>query len=359
MISGIDHHSLGPRAPGGLRRLIHPLGPLFRRLPLVTRRHLLYIRHARRIGNFKTPQSYTEKMQWRILNDRRPLIEWTSDKLAQLEYVLRLKAQNPLLVSLRLPKIYWVGTDLRELEPLSRQLPSRFVIKPNHSSGRYLSVDQSKDPLDWDRTIEVANQWIAPDEEELVYGHWPYGKARHLLVAQERIGQNIVPESEMRGWVFDGTLQQITRFEPSRRAAANYDRKFVRVDSSRVIDMPVDEPNHFDQISTEKKELLVHLMELIAAPFDHMRVDIFVDGDEFWFNELSPFAFSGLAHYPNYRFDLERGSYWTLPQLGDSGQSEAEWRQLTGSEPLGTIQRETSLKNTNLDSRSQTGLPNA
>jgi hypothetical protein len=298
-------------------------------------------------------------MQWRIINDRRPLIEWTSDKLAQLEYVSRLKTQNRSLEALRLPEVYWVGKNLRELEGLSTQLPQRFVIKPNHSSGRYLLIDQLKGALDWGQVAESANRWIAPDEEELVFGHWPYGKARHLLVAQERIGRNSFPESEMRGWIFGGTLKQVTRFEPARRAASNYDHRFVRLDSGRVIDRPVDELNHFDRLSKARKEMLVHLMEQIAAPFDHMRVDIFVDDDCFWFNELSPFALSGLAHYPDYRFDLERGSHWRLPQLGSLDQSAAEWKQLLEGEPLGTIQRGASSTYTNPDSGSPKGLPNA
>ncbi len=42
----------GPRVPGYPLRLIHPLGPLFKHLPLALRRHLLYLRAYKRWGNF-------------------------------------------------------------------------------------------------------------------------------------------------------------------------------------------------------------------------------------------------------------------------------------------------------------------
>ncbi|MFM8998220.1 MAG: hypothetical protein ACKOJD_08995 [Candidatus Limnocylindrus sp.] len=63
----------GPKLPHFPRSLIHPLGPAFRHLPLSLRRHLLHLRHHGRWGNFARPSSFSEKMQWRILNDRRTL----------------------------------------------------------------------------------------------------------------------------------------------------------------------------------------------------------------------------------------------------------------------------------------------
>jgi len=86
----------GPTQPSFPRAIIHPLGPLFRHLPLSLRRHLLYWNVYRRWGNFKNPTLASEKMQWRIINDHRPLLQWTADKLAQKEYVKEIAQRNNL-----------------------------------------------------------------------------------------------------------------------------------------------------------------------------------------------------------------------------------------------------------------------
>jgi TupA-like ATPgrasp len=158
------------------------------------------------------------------------------------------------------------------------------------------------------------------------------------LIAEERIGSEAVPASEMRGWVFDGVLQQITRFDVRPRIASNYDRTFARIETSRVLDAPIDKANHFDSVATAEKERLVRLMEVIGAPFDHMRVDIFIDGGQFWFNELSPFPFGGLVYYSNRDFDLLRGSFWKLPDLSASDPNTSDWEALLSETPLGIFQ---------------------
>lgn len=79
----------GPRPPTFPRAIIHPLGPVFRYLPLRLRRHLLHARAHGTWGNFDRPVSWSEKMQWRILNDRRAFLGVSCDKLASKEYARR------------------------------------------------------------------------------------------------------------------------------------------------------------------------------------------------------------------------------------------------------------------------------
>jgi hypothetical protein len=337
-IEGVDYARLGPTPPALPKLIIHPLGPLFRHLPLSMRRHLLFLHASGRIGNFRNPKSYTEKMQWRILNDRRPRLAWTADKLAQRDYAIELKERHAELQELHIPETYWVGTTIEDLRARASDLPHRFVIKPNHSSGRLIAVDTTQGALDWSSVAQIADAWVARDEEELVLGHWPYGQARHLLLAEERIGDGSVPSSEMRGWVFDGRLQQITRFDVGLRSAANYSRDFSRYDSGRTLDAPLVQRNPFDELQPHQKESLVTMMERLAEPFDHMRVDVFIDGGRFWFNELSPFAFGGLAKYRDQATDRARGEFWTLPDLSRPDADAPRWEALLRRPVRGTRQ---------------------
>src|SRR3954449_10616022 len=91
--------------------------------PLPLRRHLMYSAFTHRLGNFSNPRTFSEKVNWRIIHDRRPLLAWTCDKLAVKDHAAgRVKT----------PATYWSGTDLNELTGID--LPGAWVLKPNHRS---------------------------------------------------------------------------------------------------------------------------------------------------------------------------------------------------------------------------------
>ena len=52
-----------------------------RTLPQRLKRHVLFLRFHRKWGNFAHPRTFSEKVNWRILYDRRPELTWTCDKL--------------------------------------------------------------------------------------------------------------------------------------------------------------------------------------------------------------------------------------------------------------------------------------
>ncbi len=87
--------------------------------------------------NLKNPRAYTEKIQWRKLYDRDPLIIETTDKLKVREYVERKIGKHVLT------RIYWVGKDPADV-PFD-SLPNSFVLRTNHGCGFNIFVrDKSK-----------------------------------------------------------------------------------------------------------------------------------------------------------------------------------------------------------------------
>ena len=47
------------------------------RLPVEVRRRVLFAWCNQRLPHFRNPGTFSDKVNWRILNDRRPLLEWT------------------------------------------------------------------------------------------------------------------------------------------------------------------------------------------------------------------------------------------------------------------------------------------
>ena len=93
-------------------------------IPPRQKRQLMFLRNHGRWGNFKNPRTFSEKVNWRILNDRRAELAWTGDKLEMKE--------RAAAVGVRSPETYWQGERVSTLAGVA--LPDHWVLKPNHRS---------------------------------------------------------------------------------------------------------------------------------------------------------------------------------------------------------------------------------
>jgi hypothetical protein len=240
---------------------------------------------------------------------------------------------------LRIPATYWVGEDIRELENISDQLPSRWVLKPNHSAGRYALIDSSASPVDWVRLRTLGDSWVRRDEEELVLGHWAYGRARHLLIAEERVGNGVSEPNDFKVSCFDGApryffwadrSQLVARyafFHPDGRSFSWGDAREVQANATSGVVLPTE----------VLRQRMLRIAAAATEPFDWMRVDFYVEGNEVWFGELTLYGAGGL--YVIDDVNNERlGALWQLPDLSAPDPREAEWRALLERIPRGTLQ---------------------
>jgi hypothetical protein len=325
----------GPKQPRYPLALIHPLGPLFRHLPLSFRRHLLYLRALGRWGNFRSPRLAGEKAQWRIINDRRPLLAFVEDKLASKEYVKSALRKAGLLEQIRFPETYWVGTDLRELQALAHKLPARWVLKPNHSCGRIILIDSNIEAVRWEALSEISARWLGRDEEELAMGHWAYSQARHLLIAEERVGPVDTGLTELKVVSIGGQAQYYFYGDRLNRHGY-YECHFP--DGTRFAWGEGDEPlQYYPEIPNDLRQLLLEAAHAISAPFDEVRADFFLWDEKLCAGEITAYGASGLTRTAG-NIDARLGAAWQLPDLKAPDPREAEWRALLAGTPKGTLQ---------------------
>ena len=329
----------GPKRPRYPMALIHPLGPLFRHLPLSLRRHLLFFRSFRDWGNFRNPRLWTEKMQWRVLNDRRTLLVVASDKLASKALVAQIAKK--LNLAIHLPAALWVGRDIRELQAIADQLPARWVLKPNSSSGRVCIVDSAITPIDWDELVRVGTQWMHEDEESGALGHWGYSQARRVLIAEERVGGGDAPPPDLRTQVFSGAA---IRFDwssgygtPQHRVACYATDLSTRFATGTPIEVPQGERTPVDDLTEEQRADIKKFVDAIGSGTDYLRIDGYVEQGKYWFGELTTYTEGGLGFFAN-SLNEAAGERWKLPDLTAPDPREAEWRALLEGTPKGTLQ---------------------
>jgi len=282
-------------------------------------------------------------MQWRILNDMRPLLQVGADKLASKEYARRIVEEHGLAIQVHIPETYWVGTDLAELRALEGKLPSRWVLKPNHTSGRFIIVDSTAHPVDWGEVFRVASKWIEPDEQEYMLGHQLYSQARHLLFAEERVGDGPQPPHDLRVFGFAGGHLPPNIYEIQCNIGSHtegsttfrYDKDYVRKRTIHAADARAEENSLLDEMSQGARETLKTFGSLALQPFDHVRVDLYYERGLFWFGELAVYPASGLSAFSS---DVDRGAAWTLADLDAPDPREGEWHALLAGVPKGTLQ---------------------
>jgi hypothetical protein len=295
--------------PSLLKRVISAV------LPLALKRHLLYIKHYRRIGNFRNPKLFSEKMQWRIMNDRREILRHTCDKRASKRIALEIAAETG--VELLAPQeLVWSSdaevfiSKLRELYAKG-ELPEKWVMKPNHSSGRALAVEGVPD---WELLKEAAHAWLAPSRFTGLHWIWSYAVAECGLIAEEFVSP--LPPLEWQLWVIDGNIQftvvqQRIGDQPHR---ALFDASWAPIASwynpnETFLQVTAPPPNW----RSIRRTALA-----LSRGFDLIRIDLFEDqSGVLWFGELTAYPHEGLMRdMPGAgAFDNSAGKLWELPSV--------------------------------------------
>lgn len=272
------------------------------RAPVVLRRGWVFWRAHGRVPRLRHPVTLSEKINHRILYDRRPELSPTCDKLAMKDLALASGAD------VRIPETWWTGTDLVELRHV--ELPGAWVLKPNHSTnGRVVFGDGSV--VDLAALAERTRGWLEPDRHARLHGEWAYTQARRTLLVEQRIGPTHRALADYKVLVFHG-VPALVQVHEGRFGA--HTKRLYRPDWTPL---PA-QPGYPPAPPTPPPACLPRLLEAaasIARAYDFMRVDLYDWAGELWFGELTPYPASGLKTFAPRELDAELGALWTLPKL--------------------------------------------
>lgn len=269
------------------------------RLPAGVERRLLFVYYNRRLPHFGRPVSFSDKVNWRILNDRRPLLEWTCDKLAMKDYA------GDAGLTLHVPQTIWSGADLGELR--SVDLPEHWVLKPNHRSGLiYFGHGQA----DQRELANATATWLDQFESSRMR-EWAYATARPMFLVEELLGPPGSPPPDYKIFVFDGEpglIEMVNRYDGNQQRLYLPDWSPLEV---------LYGPQGMAPIAPRPPDLdrMLDIARHLGKPFDFIRVDLYdVDGTVV-FGELTPYPCGGLERFRPASFDVELGQKWQLPAL--------------------------------------------
>ncbi|MCF7910858.1 hypothetical protein K9L16_04255 [Candidatus Pacearchaeota archaeon] len=247
------------------------------------------------------PKSFNEKINWKKLNDRNPYIPLTSDKIDSRKYVLDILHDETILK----PLIYETS-DPESIPFENLPLPKKYVIKPNHLSGKVLFVDLN---ISKKEIIKICKEWL----NIKYYPHameWAYEPIIPKILIEPIIGNP--PESYKFHMVHNKCeLIQVNQGyfnDKTNRELTIFDINWNKLDNILWIYPPskknILKPKEFDK--------LIDYSIKLSNSFDYVRIDFNIINDKIYFEEITHYPTSGHARIKPIDFDFKLGEKWII-----------------------------------------------
>lgn len=257
--------------------------------------------------NWESPQTYSEKLQWLKLYDRKPEYTMMVDKYAVKKYVADIIGEEYVIPTLGV----WDKPEEIELE----KLPNQFVLKTTHGGGNEgVVICKDKNSFDSQKAINLLNKDLNTDLYR-VWREWPYKDVPKRIIAEKYIDPN--PEtkdlSDYKFFCFNGEVKGL--FVATERQNPNEEVKFDFFDENYE-HLPLRQGHDHAKITPPKPrnfELMKSIAAKLSKGLPHVRIDLYDLGDKVLFGEITFYHFSGLVKFEPELWDEYFGSMLTLP----------------------------------------------
>lgn len=256
--------------------------------------------------NLKNPQSFNEKIVWKKIYDRNPLIPLTSDKY-QVRFYIKDMLGEKKAKEILIPLLY--VTDKPESIPFDR-ISTPFIIKSNHASGQYIIIknnDYNKREI-----IKTCQRWlkIPYGLDELV---WGYQSIRRKIVIEKLLQEEDekIPK-DFKFHMFHGECSFIEVYFERIVRSGKYLNSYYNSQWNRLYNInPIYGPGPDIGIPNNFESMLMFAKKL-SAFFDYVRVDLYNIDGKIFFGELTHYPSSGTRKFNPNSLDFELGKKWIL-----------------------------------------------
>ena len=259
--------------------------------------------------DLKSPKTFTEKIQWLKLYNRKPEYTKMVDKYAVKEYVANLIGEEYIIPTLE------VWNKPEDIDWGS--LPNQFVLKTTHGGGGG-GVVICKDKATFDKTTAFAKlkESMASD----IYSglrEWPYKDVPKRIIAEKFMAPEKSPDSVLKSselldykfFCFDGEPRFLYISDSPSHSLAFLNTDWTLTDFGRDDYHPLN-------IIPEKPENLEEMLAIarkLSVGIPHVRVDLYNIDKHIYFGELTLYTCSGYIPFNPKEYDGKLGDFLTLP----------------------------------------------
>ena len=276
--------------------------PLAKRLSDET---LIKIIHRGYVGkklDLDNPKTYTEKLNWLKLYDRKPLYTTLVDKYEVKKYVAERIGEQHIIPTYGV----WESFDDINFE----SLPDQFVLKCTHDSGGLVIVKNKKelDKLSAKKVIENSlkrNFYIQNRE-------WVYKDVKPRIIAEKYMQDEKTNElRDYKFFCFNGVPKVL--FVATGRQTNGpffdfFDMDYNHLDiingHPNASEIP-EKPITFDEMKS--------IAKVLSQGFPHIRVDLYEINGVVYFGEITFYHFGGWVPMKPLKWETIFGDWLELP----------------------------------------------
>lgn len=252
------------------------------------------------------PKTFSEKLQWLKLYDRRPEYVTMVDKAAVKDYVAGIIGKEFVIPTL--------GVWKRPEDIDWDALPNQFVMKCTHDSGG-LVICRDKSKLDKAAAIKKLRKCLKRNYFK-IWREWPYKEVPRKIIAEKYIEP--APDTkdlpDYKFFCFDGEVKAL--FVATERQKEGEDVKFDFFDAD-FNHLPFRQGHEHAAVIPQKPhnfEQMKRVASQLSKGMPHARVDLYEVGDKVLFGEVTLFHFSGMVPFRPDNWDTTFGNMLTLPE---------------------------------------------
>ena len=251
------------------------------------------------------PTTYSEKLQWLKLHDRKPVYTEMVDKYLAKEYVKSLIGEEHIIPTIGV----WDS-----FEAIDRDvLPEQFVLKCTHNSGGVV-ICRNKSTFDWNAARKKLKRGL---RRNYYWGNreWPYKDVKPRIIAEQyMVDESGVELKDYKFFCFDGEPKLL--FVACDREKRGEETKFNFYDMDfNFLPFTNGHPNAPE--GTIKKpggfEEMKELAAVLSKGITHLRVDFYDINGKIYFGELTFYHWSGLMPFDPPEWDRKLGELIKLP----------------------------------------------
>lgn len=256
------------------------------------------------------PKTFSEKLQWLKLYNRKPEYTQMVDKYEAKKYVANIIGEEYIIPTL--------GVWDRFEDINFDELPNQFVLKTTHGGGGGgVVICKDKALINTEKAKSVLNRSLEQD----IYVNlkeWPYKNVKKRIIAETYLSEEVTDENptgdiiDYKFFCFNGEARAML-IATERHSETGVCFDYFDKDFNHY---PFEQggPNSKKTISKPKKfEEMWQLASKLSEGIPHVRVDLYCIKGNIYFGELTFFDSSGFAEFDPQEWNYKFGEWIKLP----------------------------------------------
>lgn len=243
-----------------------------------------------------SPKTYTEKLQWLKLYDRKPVYTTMVDKYAAKQYIASIVGEEYVIPTLGV----WEDFDSIDFNTL----PDKFVLKCTHDSGglvmctnkALLDIDNARSKIE--KSLKTNFYWVGRE--------WPYKNVKPQIIAEKYMtSEDEECLTDYKFFCFNGEPRIIY---VSKDKSANPTTDFFD-DNGHILPIRMRDPNSDNPPKLPKQfDDMKRIARKLSKGMRHLRVDFYIVDEKIYVGELTFYHNGGFSEVKPEEWNYKMGS---------------------------------------------------